>query len=239
VEKSGKLSEEAEKKLMEMVGRMEAGQNRFLPEEKLASELNISRATLREALQTLINGGFITPRHGSGNYGHPSAARMQHRIDLCGDFLLLSDAGGQNVACECRKCGFIKAPERMKRYYPVPCDDVYELQWVYSADGKPTILSRIYIPKELIKGEPAVSQEDGREKLANWIRRCCGRDFAYYSTYMSCVADDAANEMLGVPAGTALQNWRQVTYDLFDEPVAFCDNFFHNENIELSIIMRP
>ena len=127
----------------------------------------------------------------------------------------------------------------MKRYYPLPCDDVYELQWLYSADGKPTILSRIYIPSHLLKGDPAPSQENGKELLADWIHRCCGRDFAYYSTCLSCIADPSANELLGLAPDVPLQNWRQVTYDLFDEPVAFCDNFFHSENIELTMVLRP
>ena len=239
MDKQTKLTAEAEEKLREMVGDMMAGCNRFPPESQLAKELNISRATLREALAALIRDGFVTPRHGSGNYGHSSALKMPHRIDLCGDFIQLSDAGGQTVEVTCQRCGFTEAPAVMKRYYPVPCDEIYELHWVYRSDGRPTILSRIYIPKELIIGDPAPSQENGREKLSGWIRRCCGRDFAYYSTYLSCNVDADACRMLELPEDTPMQNWRQVTYDLFDEPVAFCDNFFHPDNIELSVIIRP
>lgn len=239
MDRRGEQRSRAEEHLLEILAQMQAGRNRFLPEEKLAKELNVSRATLREALQVLGKEGFVTSLQGSGNYGHPSAMSLKHRIDLCGDFLLLSASGNQKVTCECKKAGFTKATEIMKRYYPAPCDDVYELQWVYSAGGKPTILSRIYIPASLIVGEPAPSQEDGKEKLADWIHRCCARDYAYYSTYLSCCVDPQANEMLELTPDTPLQNWRQVTYDLYDEPVAFCDNFFHSENIELTMVMRP
>ena len=53
--------------------------NKLPPESQLAKRLGISLVTLREALLMLALEGYITKRHGSGNYIHPSALDYENR----------------------------------------------------------------------------------------------------------------------------------------------------------------
>ena len=232
-----KLWTETELKLKKMIHEMQAGDNKFPPEKVLAKELGVSRATLRDALQNLSKEGYVTPLQGSANYAHPSAFSMRHRIDLDGDFLRLIEKGSGSVLCKTVYAGEGTATETMKKMFPVPCDRTYELVWLYSGDGKPLIYCQTSVPMELVKENPRRSGEN--EMVSDWIEENCGRTFAYYATHFGAYADERASSYFDLPKDTIMPSWRQVAFDMYDEPVAFCNIFFHPENMDVCMIVRP
>jgi len=56
--------------------------NKLPSEEKLAQRLGISLVTLREGMLMLALEGYITKRHGVGNFVHPSVLDPTNHLDL-------------------------------------------------------------------------------------------------------------------------------------------------------------
>lgn len=213
------------------------GRNRIAPEEELAQALNVSRATVREAIQLLTREGYITRRHGKGTFVHPSVEKLRHRMDLTTDFMQLLNTGDGAVTCRKLRSGYGPCSPAMRRRFPLPCDTVYEQNWLYCVDDQPMIFCKIAVPDHLLQDSPEGGEP--AETLAEWITCHCGLDFAYYATHLGCKADPDANWALDLSADTVIQNWQEVLYDLSDTPVAFCDIFFHPEQVDLSMVLRP
>src|SRR6056297_3179586 len=68
------------------------------PEGELARSLGVSVATVREALRQLDRDGYVTKRHGSGNYIHRSTLGLDMRIDNNRDFFALLGGRYQEVS---------------------------------------------------------------------------------------------------------------------------------------------
>ena len=71
----------AEEQLLDLIRRLPEGSRRLPSEEELCGQLDVSRATLREALGQLARAGFITKRHGVGNIVNFSVLRTPLRFD--------------------------------------------------------------------------------------------------------------------------------------------------------------
>ncbi|NCE63669.1 GntR family transcriptional regulator [Pseudoflavonifractor sp. 524-17] len=223
--------------LLESIRRMRPGENRLETEEALTRRLNVSRATVREAMDTLVWQGYVTRRQGKGNFAHPSVGQLRHRMDLDADFLRLIRTEDQEGDCRNLRCGFARASQAMARRFPRPCGRVYELHWLYTLGETPMIFCKIALPEEVLTLPPEPPARG--ETLYQWIARFCGRDFAYFAAHLGCQADEDAAQALALPRETVVQNWQEIFYDLSDEPVAFCEVFFHPENMDLSMVLRP
>lgn len=236
-EKASRLWGRTYEVLLEKIRGMKSGENRLEPEEVLTRQLEVSRATIREAMQTLVREGFITRRHGKGNFAHPSVTGLHHRIDLTADFLGLISTDEEKAVCRNLRFGYAPVGEVMRAQFPAPCETVYEQYWLYLLEEKPFIFCKISFPEEMLVTSP---EPPGlNETLVDWIPRYCNRDFAYYAAHLRCKADAEANWALKLPRETVVQNWQEIAYDLSDTPVAFCDIFFHPEHMDLSMVLRP
>lgn len=222
--------------LRDQILHMAPGANRLEPEEDLTRRLGVSRATVREATQALMKEGYVTRRHGKGNFGHPSVAQLRRRLDLTADLLQLLDTGDGPVACRSLRAGRGPCRTAMAKHFPVPCGEVYEQDWLYTVGEAPMVFCRIGLPVELFQREPQPADPD--QSLYQWVSVYCGRDFAYYAAHLGCGADPDANAALDLPAGQALMEWQEIFYDLSDFPVAFCDIFFRPE-ADLTMVLRP
>lgn len=71
----------AKEQLLDLIRHLPEGTRRLPSEEELCGQLDISRATLREALGQLARAGFITKRHGVGNIVNFSVLKTPMRFD--------------------------------------------------------------------------------------------------------------------------------------------------------------
>lgn len=230
-----KLWNEAYRVLRREILAMVPGENRLPSEEELSRQLGVSRATVREAMQELVKQGYVTRRHGKGNFGHPSVAGLTHRMDLTMDFLELFRTGDQPVDCTPLESGPAQASPAMARRYPQPCGAVFSQTWRYTLGDSPLLLCRVETPAGLLPPDPPLPQAC---QLIPWIAALSGRDVAYYACHMGCRNDPEAARALGLDGETALLNCQEILYDIQDEPVSFCDLYFHPDHTDLSMVLR-
>ncbi len=222
--------------LKDEIVQMQAGQNRILSEGDLSQRLQISRTTVREVLQILSSETVLTKRHGKGTFAHPSAMRLPHRIDLSSNFRNLLDDEHSAITFETISGVFAPCCTHMKEHFPQACETVYRTEELYTQNHVAKIFCRNSIPEQLIINPPVPGEF--HNSLASWMEQHCDIDSAYFAVSITCTADEQANLALGLPATQVIQNWREILYDVYDRPVAFCDIFFHPEHVNLSMALR-
>lgn len=133
--------------------REEKFENNKLPSEAaLAKELDISLVTLRESLMMLALEGFITKRHGSGNYVHPSALDPTNRIDLGITFADAFRQQGHEPGMQIIGIGETFAGRELADKFNIDETEVVSsCDIIYTADGLPSIYSSQMLPKTRLK----------------------------------------------------------------------------------------
>lgn len=214
---------------------MEPGENRLPPEDEIAASLQVSRATVREAMQVLIAEGYVTRRQGKGIFAHPSALALKHRIDVSTDFIALLSSGTEQAVCRFLSSGYAAASPVMKARFPEPCDPVYQQHWLYCRGDKPLISCQISVPQARLHKAPQLPGPN--QNLIHWIMEYCHAEISYYAAHLLCSTDTEAARVLRLSSHCAMMNWHEILFDLSDRPTAFCNVFFHPDEVDLSMIL--
>ena len=191
-------------------------------ESSIALEHGVSRNTVREAFQSLINKGCITRVHGIGSFvrtRHISYG-MQELWSI--DELIRKNGytpGSKNVVLE------TGLPDKKVANYLniAPYDAVYKVTRVKTADGKPIVYEEGVYPCKILKEVTAADFEGSVFKMlearhivvkyANgWVR--------------PIIADRTIAEMLEIQEGIPLLLLETVLFDEDDREVLYVKDYF-------------
>ena len=134
-------------------GELPAG-TRLPSEPELAAELQVSRATLREALRAMELEGLLRRRQGSGTFvaSHP---RMANSLDVNFGVTDAIRAAGMTAGIAHRRHWVEPASAGEAALLELePGQDVLVIERVRTAEGKPVVLSRDLFPSRLVAGNP-------------------------------------------------------------------------------------
>jgi GntR family transcriptional regulator len=149
------------------------GDGRLPAEGVLADQLGVSRTTVRAALQSLEQDGFITRRRGAGTiinrYVVPSRLGL-HR--LVGFSTLLAEAGyDPSVEVQVRRATTLPL-EWAVRLDRRPDTEAYVAEKLFRADGLPAISLTDVIPLESVRGDLGSDMPDSIfELFRRWGKR--------------------------------------------------------------------
>ena len=206
-------------------------------EPQLATEIGISRATLREALRMLVSDGLLDRRHGIGTFVvRVPAPQIERGIDELfslgsaieqlgyapgtGEHRLVVEAGPATVTDELRLA---------------PGAQVVHLTRVRLADGRPVILCDDYFTPEVVPDRLVPEQLEAEVvslgSLYGWFDQHPGLAIDSALTHIEPVAASAATaKVLMVEQGTPLLRLRQTHYTADGRPVLYSENI-HNSNV--------
>lgn len=156
--------------------RIRSGQwapgTRLPPERDLCRELQVSRATLRQALAELEDRGLISRHQGSGTF--VTRARMQ--TPLSGTFSIREAlaARGSTVVTQVVHVGPVDASRQLATELRcMPGDALLHLERLRLVGGEPMVLESSYLPLELFPG--LGSADFTRRSLYDILRQDFGR----------------------------------------------------------------
>lgn len=217
----------------EVLNRLEAGMysvgTRLPTEDALAKAFNVSRVTVRKALDMLVQTGYVTARQGSGyvvsTLSPPSTTCLVSFTD--------------QVISEGRMPGAkllgIEAPARS-----VPADvaalfdgELTLIRRLRTVDGKPVMLVRTWVPSHLV---PDITAADLPESGQNQsILRILARRFKMQwsracEVISSLVADAEVAELLAIQPNTPILSQACTAFDDQQKPV-FYDQVYRQSPI--------
>jgi GntR family transcriptional regulator len=190
-------------------GTLEPGAK--LPNEnELADRFAVSRATIREAVLSLIEAGYLARRHGSGTYV-TFAPRTRHPLETTVSYTaMIRDAGhkpGETVLSK-----GLRAPTDLERAQLElgSTEPVIEVERVRLAGRRPVIYSRDRIPQSLL----GTLSEDALDSSLYVILESAGHPVARASAHLiPTIADAKLAKLLAVKRGTPLLHIDQVDFD--------------------------
>lgn len=219
-------------------GRVRPGAQ--LPSEpQLASELGVSRATLREALRTLEDEGLVTRTRGAGTF---VTHRQRVRNNLDANFGVT-----EAIRVAGMQPGYEEGVTRIERASPPEAeqlgigsgDEVVIVDRVRTADGRRVVYSVDVLPARLLADRPDLIPHLARGSLYDTIERDLGVVIHHgVASFAPVKAGRRLAGKLRVPRGTALLYLRQVDYDDEGRPVMFSHEYHLADAFEFTVVRR-
>jgi GntR family transcriptional regulator len=211
---------------------------RLPSEPKLAAELGVSRATVRDALRALEQEGLVRRVQGSGTYvAHP---RVPNSLDMNFGVTAAIRQGGMRPGVEhARHWVEPAAASEAERLELAPGEDVLVIDRVRTADGRPVVLSRDVLPRKLLgEGDDAVEA-----MLAGSVYEVLEDKFGITIQYgiaslQPVRAESSLTERLRVDQGELLFYLWQVDYAESGAPILSSHEYHVASAFEFSVVRR-
>lgn len=129
-----------------------------LPSEReLAFRVNVSRVTVRKALQQLVREGVLVQRHGSGTFVAPRTRRVEQSLSQLTSFAEDMARRGIDVRSDWLDRGlYYASPEETVVLGLSPGERVARLARLRWSDGKPLAIERASLGAEILPDPEAV-----------------------------------------------------------------------------------
>lgn len=185
-------------------------------EQQLADRFEVSRATVREAVGSLAQAGYVVRRHGSGTYVTRSFPR-HHALDSTVSYTaMIREAGMEPGEIVIERATRTPDANEAERLNLARTDRVVAIDRVRTADGRRVIYSRDRIPERLLA---SVADAPLDASLYDVLREAGAVVQSARATLLPVVADDVVAAHLTVPLGSPLLRIDEVDLDASGRPV--------------------
>jgi GntR family transcriptional regulator len=215
-------------------GKLEPGA-KLANENELAERFAVSRSTIREAVGSLMDAGYLVRRHGSGTYVTASP-RTRHPLETTVSYTAMIRASGQAPA-ETVVGKALRAPTDDERELLGldGTDTLVDVERVRFADRRPVIYSRDRIPAALL-GD--YSEEALENSLYALLARSGHPVASATAQLIPTVAGAKLSRLLMVKRGTPLLHIDQVDYDERGRPVMLSHEWHVADAFDLVVNRR-
>jgi GntR family transcriptional regulator len=217
-------------KLRVLIDQSLAAGDQIPSENELVSRYNVSRNTVRLAIESLIKEGVVYRLQGKGTFVSPK----QMRYDLQRLVSFTEDMRRRGLKPDTQVLGFaqkIPPPLVAERLALAPDSETYEVKRLRLADGEPMAFSTTYIPCQAIPGleEPSLVSDSLFKTIEARFRLKLG-----YAdrTLKAAAADPLQAELLKVEPGFPLMLVEGVTYLDNELPVEYVIIYYRADRYE-------
>jgi len=125
------------------------------PEREIASALNVSRVTVRRAINDLVQEGLLTQRQGAGTF---VTDRVQQPLNYLKSFSeVMSERGQQAGSSWLDRSLGLATPEEQQELKVGAEDEIVRLYRLRTSDGKPMALELASLPRKFLDNPFEVS----------------------------------------------------------------------------------
>ncbi len=194
------------------------GPGRSLPSEHdLGRQFQVSRVTVRRALEMLERDGMVRRFQGRGTFAIPSKPSEPLRADINGLLATLATMGASTTV-DLLQFDYVKAsPSVAEALDTAVGDKVQRAVRVRRVDDRPMSHLTTFVPEDL--GRSFSKRDLARQPLLSLLERAGVRPSAADQTISATLADAAVAPRLETQLGAALLSITRVVRDQSDRPV--------------------
>jgi GntR family transcriptional regulator len=213
--------------------------HRLPAEPTLAADYGVSRATLREALHSLEEDGFLIRTPGAGTFV-THRPRLTNNLDVNFGVTDLIRAKGLQPGTENLKIYEARASAAESEHLSLPeASGLVVVERVRTADGRPVVFSRDLIPAFLLEGHSGPLDDRGQGSIYDFYESELGIAVSRgVATIRPLKADRRLASLLRVRRGTLLLHFTQVDYDAFGRAVLLSEEDQVADAFEVSVVRR-
>lgn len=121
------------------------------PERELAEVTDLSRVTVRKAIQELVRDGLVEQRQGSGTFIREPVARMEQSLSHLTSFTEDMARRGMDTASKWLERGVFAPTEQEARVLDLgEAEEVARIYRLREAGGRPMALERASLPRDIL-----------------------------------------------------------------------------------------
>ncbi|MBR7677326.1 GntR family transcriptional regulator [Streptomyces daliensis] len=205
-------------------------------EIELAGRLGLSRPTVRQAIQALVDKGLLVRRRGIGTQVVHSQVKRPLELSSLYDDL---EAAGQRPATRVLRYDTVEATAEVGAALGVAEGaEVRLVERLRLTHGEPMAYMRNHLPLELLGAEGTALESTGLYRMLR------GQGITLHSARQSVGARAAAadeGELLGEPEGAPLLTMERTTYDDTGRPVEHGSHLYRASRyaFEFQLLVRP
>jgi GntR family transcriptional regulator len=226
----------------QIVARIQSGEwrpgQRLPAEPELAAAFGVSRTTLREALRSLAEDGFITRTRRAGTFV-THRPRLVNNLDVNFGVSDLIRAVGLRPGTENLKVfEAVASPGEAERLAIPEGSRLTIVERVRTADDHPVVFSRDLIPGFLLDGHGELVEHLGQRSIYDMLERLGVEVVQGVATLRPAKADRRLASQLRVAKGTLLFHVVQVDYDNLGRPVLLTHEDQVADAFEVTVVRR-
>jgi GntR family transcriptional regulator len=228
------LSNRLHTELAAIIADTEPGE-RLATEPKLAQQLGVSRATLREAMRTFETQGRIQRRQGVGTFVvHPSSV-MEAGLELLESIETMADRAGLKVKMGNYEINGRECDEDERKLFNFT--NAHEICRVIEAEGRPIAYLIDVLPESLIARAELDSEFTG-SVLDMLIKRGKPRVVSSDTEIHAVACDQSVARALHIQKGDVVLHLRSVLFAMDGKPIARTQSYFLPGFFRFHIVRR-
>lgn len=232
------LYQQVKEKLNDLISKSSPG-DRIPPERELCLTFNLSRTTVRQAIQEAVNEGLLYRVQGKGTF----VARPKIRQELFGvtTFKETITSRGMVPRVKILEVRHMPANLQTARLLNIsPSEEIMYLSLIGFADNEPIVLYHCYLPAQI--GGPTLAEARKKEQAGEAFstfelyRDCCGvRSRVTNQTFEATLAEEGLAVLLNIKKGDPVFRVTSIIYDYDDQPVEFKQAFYRGDKFNFNI----
>lgn len=209
--------------------------DRMPAESELASELRVSRATIRSAMAALAAERIVVRRQGDGTYINRRFLETSTHFGAISEFTSMIRSTGHVPSIQALDTFLRPAePAEAEALEILLNSPVILLVRLFLSDQVPCIYSIDTVPENNI--QLPLTLTDIEEPLPIFFKRFCTQEFTYGISDLSAQhAPQKVAETLRLTPGQPVICMREVFYSDHDQPLVYAVNYFNESVFQLKV----